>query len=608
MHLCPQLPPHNRGPRESRELGGFWSFLPDYDEVGLRDCWHATPLAGPELREIPVPCAYNDLFPDARLRDHLGLVWYEHRFHVPVSWQGRVIALRFGAVAHHARVWLNGFELGIHSGGFLPFSLEASAAMNWTGENRLTVAVDNRLTWQTLPPGEVHEHSAFRSASGQPLRTLEIHFDFFHYAGLTRPVHLIALPVVRVESTRMRVTRRSTDHWQLSTDLTLTGAARVQLTLLDPAGNPILTETSPETRSGQTSCTLAIDQPVLWEPGCGRLHTLEIRLLAADGAVLDEVVRPVGFRTVAVRDGQVLINDRAFHFRGFGLHEDADFTGRGLNLPVLTRDFALLRWIGANSVRTSHYPYAEEFLDLADRQGLVVIGEAPAVGQHVFGSHDAIFTDEKINSTALAGHRATIEAMIERDHHHPCIVAWSVANEPSTDEPAALPYFESIAACARQADPDRPIMIVEVMPPDKTRVAHLFDLIGVNQYCGWYFMPGRLEIIEAELERSLRFWHDRFGKPVLVTEYGADTVAGLHAEPAVMFSEEFQVEFLRRFEAVIRCLPFVVGGHVWNLADFATKQGLTRVGGNRKGVFTRQRQPKAAAHLLRALWQDAPSS
>ena len=106
-----------------------------------------------------------------------------------------------------------------------------------------------------------------------------------------------------------------------------------------------------------------------------------------------------------------------------------------------------------------------------------------------------------------------------------------------------------------------------------------------------------------QLERELKEWFKRFKKPVFLTEYGADTIAGLHKEPAVMFSEEYQCKMLDAYHRALDKFDFVIGEHVWNFADFATKQAIRRVDGNKKGVFTRDRRPKSAAHLLRERWR-----
>lgn len=129
------------------------------------------------------------------------------------------------------------------------------------------------------------------------------------------------------------------------------------------------------------------------------------------------------------------------------------------------------------------------------------------------------------------------------------------------------------------------------------------DLLCLNRYYGWYTQSGQIDEGLSLLAAELDAMHEKFAKPLIITEFGADTIAGHHAQPPEMFTEEYQAEMLTRYLSLFRSKPFVVGEHVWNLCDFKTPQGVRRVGGmNLKGVFTRDRRPKLAAHRLRELW------
>ncbi len=154
----------------------------------------------------------------------------------------------------------------------------------------------------------------------------------------------------------------------------------------------------------------------------------------------------------------------------------------------------------------------------------------------------------------------------------------------------------------RALDSSRPVTLVGVQggPPEWLG---LFDVVAINRYYGWYTLGGRLEQAAETLGRELDELHKRFGKPIMLTEFGADTVAGTHSQPDEMWSEEYQVELLRRYLDVAASRRFVAGVHVWNFADFKTGQGIIRTSGlNLKGVFTRDRRPKMAAHFLRSRW------
>ena len=161
---------------------------------------------------------------------------------------------------------------------------------------------------------------------------------------------------------------------------------------------------------------------------------------------------------------------------------------------------------------------------------------------------------------------------------------------------------------AKEIDPQkRPCTLVSVQgtTADTDCSSKLSDVICLNRYYGWYFGGPDLEISEKGLRKELSDW-GKLGKPVMFTEYGADTVSGLHDTTSVMYTEEYQVEYYEMNNKVFDEFEFVVGEQAWNFADFATSQSLLRVQGNKKGLFTRDRKPKMVAHYFRNRWSNIP--
>ena len=359
-----------------------------------------------------------------------------------------------------------------------------------------------------------------------------------------------------------------------------------------------------------SSGELQVNAPHLWQPGNAYLYTLWATV--SDGSSHDEYPLRVGIRTVKVVGEQFLINDRPFYFTGFGRHEDADIRGKGFDHALMVHDHALMNWIGANSYRTSHYPYAEEMLDWADEHGIVVINETPAVGLNLAlgitfdgaAKPAQLFSDEAVNDETQRAHLRAIEELIARDKNHPSVVMWSIANEPDANQQGARDYFAPLAAATRELDPTRPITCVNVMfcTAESDTITDLFDVVCLNRYFGWYTQSANLAKAERALESELRAWQEKLHRPIIITEYGADTLAGLHSSYQEMWSEEFQNAFLDMYHRVFDRVSAVVGEHVWNFADFATSQNIIRVGGNKKGIFTRDRKPKSSAFILRDRW------
>jgi beta-glucuronidase len=185
------------------------------------------------------------------------------------------------------------------------------------------------------------------------------------------------------------------------------------------------------------------------------------------------------------------------------------------------------------------------------------------------------------------------------------VVLWSITNEPESVTPESRVYFEPLAAEARRLDPTRPIGFANVMgsTPDVDVLTDLFDVVMLNRYYGWYANAGDLATAEASLEAELSAWVAAYDKPIIFTEYGGDTLPGLHDVVPNPWSEEYQVDLLTMFHRVFDRFDAVVGEHVWNFADFATAPGVMRVDGNKKGVFTRERRPNAPAQQLRQRWR-----
>jgi beta-glucuronidase len=589
------LPPRETSTRERKPLVGLWRFAVDPEGIGRERGWaDALPDAAGEM---PVPASYNDVLADPELREHVGEAWYQTDVRVPSHWQGRRIVLRFESATHRAVAFVDGRPVVEHEGGYTPFEADVSDVVRPGNAARVTVAVDNRLTWQSIPPGFVEQ-----TEDGPRQRYFH---DFFNYAGLHRPVWLYTTPEARVSDvmvTPMLDGQAGVVDYEVETQ----GAQGldVSVSLRDANGEEVA-------RSDGDAGELRVAEPQLWRPGHGYLYTLVVELRDADD-VVDSYSLPVGIRTVEIDGARFLINGEPFYFRGFGKHEDAPVAGKRHDDAWMLHDFGLMEWLGANSFRTTHYPYAEAVLEHADRHGIVVISETAAVGLNASlggvlgGVSFETFSPETINDETQEVHAQAIRELIARDKNHPSVVIWSIANEPESWTPEARSYFEPLVAETRRADPTRPVGYANFMQatPDRDTICDLFDVLMLNRYQGWYAQTGDLAAAERALEAELEQWVDRLDVPIIFTEYGGDAIAGLHGVSGGPWTEEYQADLLAMFHRVFDRFDAVVGEQVWNFADFATAAGVMRADGNKKGVFTRERRPKAAAHLLRRRWRD----
>ena len=360
--LPPLRPQQNRF-RDVCDLSGLWQFQMDPDGIGEAGAWHT---ALPKARLIPVPCSWNDLFDDAR--EYLGTAWYLTDCYVPAGWSGRRVCLRVGSANYRARVWVNGTLAGEHDGGHLPFAFDITPLVKWDAPTRIAIAVDN-LQKPDRVPASPGPGGGFLGS--YPSTT----YDFFPYAGLHRQVVLYSLPAVQVTGVRVQTTLDGDAATVTVTATSSQATGRGVVTIGEGASRLQAPLTF---ASGAATATLRLPSGQLWSPESPRLHDVTVTL--SDGTRdVDQYTVRTGFRTIAVQGDRLLLNGSPVSLRGFGRHEDFPLHGRGLDLAALVRDFELMTWTGANSFRTSHYPYSEETYDLADRLGFLIIDEIPAV-------------------------------------------------------------------------------------------------------------------------------------------------------------------------------------------------------------------------------------
>ncbi|XP_071116062.1 beta-glucuronidase-like [Haliotis cracherodii] len=589
------LYPRESESRNMKNLDGMWNFRADASpsrNQGFDQQWYKSPLSqtGPVI-PMPVPSSFNDITQEKALRDYVGWVWYDREFFVSTDWRKHRVVLRFDSAHYYSVVWVNSQEVMQHDGGHLPFEEDINSFLTFGSSNRVTIAVNNTLTPHTLPPGSVtYKTDTTRYPAGYFVQNVQM--DFFNYGGIHRHVRLYTTPNTYV------------DDITITTDIAVSkgvvnfnvdsggspGATSVKVEVVDKAGNVV---GSADRMSG----VITVTNPHLWYPYTmttdtpAYLYVLKVSLVSSTGTDIYRL--PFGIRTVHVTDSQILINNKPFYCQGVAKHEDSDIRGKGLDYALIAKDFNLLKWLGVNCFRTSHYPYAEEIMDQADQQGIMVIDESPGVG---------IDEDENFSNISLLHHMEVMSELVKRDKNRPSVFMWSVANEPRSDKAISEAYFRSVIGHTRSLDHTRPVTFVSDQTHTSDKALQFVDVICYNRYDGWYSDLGHTELIQLQLGTDLDATRVKYRKPIIITEYGADTIPGLHGDPSVSFTEEYQVEFLEEYHKLFdaKIGKYLVGEMVWNFADFMTVQGLQRVVGNKKGLLTRQRQPKPAAFTLRS--------
>jgi len=567
------LYPQRNKYRHFIDLSGFWDFRFDPVDKGVEENWTKGFIKG---CPIAVPASWNDQFADDR--DFLGPAWYQLIFKKPWDWESKKTMIRFGSVNYISDVWLNGELVGHHEGGHLPFEYDISNKIV-SEDNLLVVRVDGRLSESHVPP------------SGRPMNYPQTNFDFYPFCGIHRLVLLYAIPNEGLSDITVKTSIKDTTGI-LDVTIETVGLQDAYVNLSLKGFGSEITNTSKIEQNLQ-EITLEVKNAKFWNTETPNLYDLTIDIVKKD-AIIDSYSLKVGIRTIEVKGDKLLLNGKPVYLTGFGRHEDFPIAGRGYVPAVIIKDYSLMHWIGANSFRTSHYPYSEQMMDLADRLGFLVIDEIPAVGL-TFGKN---LIDRQLELC-----HQYIEELIKRDKNHPSVIMWSLANEPHNSL-KSREFFRTLYDRTKDLDNTRPVTVVNMMGV-KEKAFEFCDVLCINRYYGWYMQPGNIDKGCELLSKEMDKLYEKHLKPIILSEFGADTIPGWHSQPPEMFSEEYQAEFLRKYINVCRSKPYVIGEHVWNLCDFKTSQGIMRMGSmNHKGVFTRDRRPKMAAHLLRKLWKE----
>lgn len=578
--------------RNTLNLSGIWKFKKDSGQIGEKQNWQNGLT---NAVDIAVPGSWNEQFTDSR--DYLGMVWYERETYVPSTWKGQKILIRIGSATYAAKLWVNGQLIGNHEGGNLPFVFDMNAAIKWGASNRITIQVENILKPSRVPTGDV--------TGGLFSNFPKANYDFFPYSGLHRDIWLYSIPsTASIKDLTVRTGFQNTTG-TIEIKVDAEGKATQGKILI--TGNSVRFEKQFQLVSNTSTVNLSIPDVQLWSPENPFLYKMNITIGDSKN-IYDHYFLETGVRTIATTDKQILLNGKPIFLKGFGKHEDFPILGRGVANPVIVKDYSLMKWIGANSFRTSHYPYDEEYMRMADREGFLVIDEIPAVGLFFHG-------DSADLEARQLQCKKYLHELISRDKNHPSVIMWSVANEPFPKEislsssaadraasPKSIECFKELIALTKELDNTRLVTLAGVMGGPMEWLG-LCDVICLNRYFGWYTntgdMQGALKFLNMELDAI----HKRYHKPIVMTEFGADTYAGMHSDQSEMFTEEFQTEIIKNYLDFADSKDYMAGMHVWAFADFKTSQGIIRFGGmNYKGVFTRDRKPKAAAFYLKNRW------
>jgi beta-galactosidase/beta-glucuronidase len=570
------------GPREARAIAGGWRFQVDARDIGEKEHWYGPTIDRSDWREVEVPGAWDLL--DESMRGHEGVGWYAATLDGTWARADKVQRLIFGRVMYHAKVWLNGEPLGEHIDGYLPFAFDITGKLKDTA-NLLVLRVDNRPRIDWLPAAK--------------------QIEWVQYGGILQPVRVETMDPVFVSDLEIRAVPKGVG---ASVSCTVEIVARedagdltLRLTVRGDERSPVTLSIAP--RAGTTSrhaLTMTLEKAATWSPDSPAMHMLDA-MIERRGTVIDRTSSSFGVRTITARGRQLLLNGKPLQIKGVNRYDEFGRFGPNPPRQLVEDELRLIKKTGINLIR-SHYPQAPEFLDLCDRLGILFLEELPINwwGIDWFGK-EGLVQDESLLDRALP----MLETMIRRDKNHPCVIIWSMANESKTDNAVGIKVMRSLIRRTKERDPTR--LVTFVTAPSSVREHRAYedaDLVATNMYYGSLGAPAAEHVRQLEertrkaseehLRRQLNAFPD---KPMLITEFGAVGIPGMHGD--VSSTEDFQAAYITEAWRAIAAVPEVSGGVVWSWADYYHRRHFQSNGAfGAFGVVTIDRQPKAALQAL----------
>lgn len=548
---------YRRRPYDQQPTPSTWAFFSNHQPRDKQELVEYNFDRSPTLQ---VPGDWNSQ--REQLLYYEGTVWLKRSFDFTPAAPDNRVFVHFGAVNQRAEVYLNGVKLGAHEGGFTPFNFEVTRLLRPKG-NFLVVKADNTRRADAVPTTST---------------------DWWNYGGITRDVNLIEEPAVLVQDHVLQLKKGSRQ--RLAGQVQLDGAApgeRVTIRVPELALEHVVEVDA----HGVARYEVEAPGLRLWSPEAPKLY--EVQVHTRWQTLRDDI----GFRSIETRGADILLNGKPIFLRGISIHDEATLQGRRAHSKAdALQTLTWARELGCNYVRLSHYPHHEHIVRLADRLGLLVWKEIPVY-----------WTINFDNPATLHSAQQQLAEMITRDRNRAAVVIWSVANETPVSEPRHA-FLRTLVRQARELDPTRLVSaaletheegdITVVSDP----IGEDLDIVAFNQYRGWY--GGTLH--DAPQAR----WEVRSKKPVVVSEFGGDALAGLHGSRDERWTEEYQAYLYEQNLAMLEKLPNLRGLSPWILADFRSPRRVLpgiQDGYNRKGLISNQGVRKQAFYTLRDFYR-----
>ncbi len=499
------------------------------------------------------------------------------------------VRLLFKGVSHTAKVYWDGEQIAEHYNAYTAFDTVIMDVQS--GVHELCVEVDNSFG----------QHSA-----------LHLPNDYYTYGGMIRPVIIEILPLQSCSIQWVQFTPIKEDwttdeegNWQANVRIALQSHAdhdikgHIQFELSPLQQSTLWKQELPEItlKAGQYlefAHTFTFSNIQSWScehPYLYEWQTLWYQHQSNTIELVDDWVERVGFRTINTYEGKLLLNHQPIVLKGFNRHEDHPMVGASFPIALMVQDLELMIHTGANAVRTSHYPNDERFLDLCDEYGILVWEENHARGLSIEDMRHPQFIEqcEQVN-----------REMVTQHYNHPSIIIWAILNECASDQEEGRVHYQRQLEQIRSLDHSRPLSFASHHRANEI-CFDLADIVSFNLYPGWYGDedPGEL----CDLARQ---WADQAGgkgKPMIMSEFGADGFYGYRSPNRVKGTEERQADIIESNLKAYTERAYISGMFIWQFCDCrVTEEGIWPMmrarTQNNKGIVDGYRRPKLAYEVV----------
>jgi len=565
--------------RTTTTLNGKWKYVIDQYEtgrIGFNPLWkNVKPVDKTERIEYSFDNAQTLYVPGSwnaqkdKLYYYEGSIWFRQTFDYTQKFENSKVFLYFSGANYKTTVTINGEKIGVHEGGFTPFSFEVTDKIK-AKDNFVIVGVSNRREINNIP---------------------SMSTDWYNYGGITRDVMLVEVPQNYINDFSISLQKKSlnTKEKVIEGSVMLNAENKIGTAKVEIPELKLSTVVNIKESKGYFS--FKTNNLSLWSPKNPKLYTVIVT--AGEDKLLDKI----GFRTIETRNKEILLNGKPIFLKGISIHDENPIKQDRAN----TKEDAklLLGWakeMDCNFVRLAHYPHQENIVRLADEMGILVWEELPLYWGINWNS-DVVLNKAKQQYSEI----------IRRDKNRASTIIWSIANE-TQETPERMKFLRSIATHVRSLDHTRLLSAAcrkdgwEDVEDDVLKVSdklgEILDIISFNDYIGWY--EGTPEMCRKKT------FEIPYNKPVIISEFGGGALAGFHADKKTRWSEEYQEFMYEENLKMLNKIDGLAGMTPWILVDFQTPlRQLPDIqdGWNRKGLISEKGDKKKAFYIMKKYYE-----